>query len=105
MSENRLKLLELIDLLTLHQIMTPPPPKKIKKRKGKKMNSVIKTYKMSKFCIYVLKHMWESFIGHCLVPYKNHKKLQASKNDHESVNSCVYYTKNFGTQRNKYPKN
>lgn len=68
------------------------------------MNSIIKTYKMSKFCIYVLKHMWESFIGHCLVPYKNHKKLQASKNDHESVNSCVYYTKNFGTQRNKYQK-
>lgn len=26
MSENRLKLLELIDLLTLHQIMAPPPP-------------------------------------------------------------------------------
>lgn len=34
MSENRLKLLELIDLLTLHQIMTPPPLQK-KKRKEK----------------------------------------------------------------------
>lgn len=68
------------------------------------MNSIIKSYKMSKFCIYVLKHMWESFIDHCLVPYKNQRKLQASKNDHESVNSGVYYTKNFGTRRNKYPK-
>lgn len=55
MSENRLKLLELIDILTLHHIMTPPPKKKEKERK--KMNSIIKTYKMSKFCIYVLKHM------------------------------------------------
>lgn len=35
MSENRLKLLELIDILTLHHIMTPPPKKK---RKGKEKN-------------------------------------------------------------------
>lgn len=54
MSENRLKLLELIDLMTLHHIMISP--KKEKKRKTK-MNSIIKSYKMSKFCIYVLKHM------------------------------------------------
>lgn len=51
MSENRLKLLELIDFTPYHDF-----PKKEKKRKTK-MNSIIKSYKMSKFCIYVLKHM------------------------------------------------